>query len=342
MKIIADKSIPYLNDKRLADFDITTYENLADLKDKIADKEILLCRSTLKVDANLLTKTKIKCIATLSSGICHIDQTYLKNNKIKLLHAKGCNALSVTNYIFCTLAYLLKQGINLSDKTFGIIGHGMVGGLLKDLLIQSNREVVVYDPLISPPSHNFTDIEAVYAADIICVHANLHSNLPYPSYNLLDHKFFNRLKSNTIIINASRGSIVNEQDLLNTNKYIIYCTDVYQNEPDPNPQIIDLAYTCTPHIAGHSIEGKANAFNIICDKLHRYYLNKTAPTASTKSNKDAFLPMTAEQFLNIYNPKSDTMALKNATNIENTFQKHRKAHNFRHDVYGHLKFTENF
>nr|WP_280642008.1 hypothetical protein [Legionella israelensis] len=135
-------------------------------------------------------------------------------------------------------------------------------------------------------------------------------------------------------MNASRGGIVNEPALLAAKETFVYCTDVYRNEPDINPEIIEYATLCTPHIAGHSIEAKYEAVFCISRFFHRM-LGLPPPDDKMPFKKQAeFLPSESawqDTILSIYNPLNETLELKKSSHLKETFLQLRKAHDFRHD-----------
>ena len=190
MKILCDHTLhqlPYAKE-----FHYTTYASQAELSQKIHQAKILICRSTLKITSQLLHNTHLKYIATASSGIDHIDLDLLTKHKITLLDAKGCNANSVANYVMACLAAL-----QVIPTTVGIIGMGTVGNRVKQGLLTTGFNVYEYDPYL-----NLHDLVALKHCEIICIHANLHHNQPYPSDHLINDDFLNSCRAK-IIINAA-------------------------------------------------------------------------------------------------------------------------------------------
>ncbi|KTC66100.1 erythronate-4-phosphate dehydrogenase (plasmid) [Legionella adelaidensis] len=334
MKILADNSLPLLHIFTLH-FEVVTYKDENELKSLLKnDFDILLCRSTLKVNEALLFNTTIQCVATASSGIDHIDCNYLQKKNINLFHAHGCNAIAVADYVIATVASLTKNNL-LSGKKAGIVGLGAVGTQVEKRLARAGFTIECFDPLKAKATRTkkFCDMEALYSCDLLCIHANLHETWPFPSKNLINADFIRHLKEKVVIINASRGGVVVEKDLLNqSSKSLIYCTDVYSNEPSINEEIIDFAYICTPHIAGHSIEAKKNAVLKLSEQIHACY-SFTSPFFPN-TTEITFLPIKKswqEFILSIYNPVDETNRIKQAKNKKNCFMDLRNQHTTRHD-----------
>jgi erythronate-4-phosphate dehydrogenase len=329
VNILADTSLPSLDALFGEPFKLTRYHNQQTLCDALPGQDILLCRSTLKITPELLQNTQLSCVATASSGIDHVNTSDLKAKKINLFDAKGCNADAVADYVLATLAYL-KTHNKLSGKRVGVMGAGEVGSRVIKRLKPLDFEVFAYDPL--KPNFKSCSFDTFQACDILCLHANLHHTQPYPTKNSLDAHCLNQLKPNTIIINAARGGILDEQALLNTRQNIIYCTDVYQNEPEINPDVIQYATLCTPHIAGHSIEAKYNAVLHLSQKLHAHF-NLEAPSAyqNTTPMQPSIHKTWDALALSLYNPVLETQQLKNTTHAKTTFLNLRRAHQHRHN-----------
>lgn len=342
MQILADASLPNVQKHLGACFDLTLYSNHAELLAKIAKADFLVCRSTLKVTADLLANTKISCIATASSGTDHIDKIYLENQGIRLIDAKGTNAHAVCDYVFASLALLTKRSLASVQKIV-IVGAGEVGSLLASRFKRFSFTVSSYDPPKALRDKDFIscDIKELYSADLICLHADLHNNQPHPSQNLFDKELLAKLRQGVVIINAARGGIVNEDSLLENNNNIVYCADVYCTEPQISSQIVDYAQICTPHIAGHSIEAKDLAVSHIADCLRKCYLENQEAHGfvnqlSDNGNSDLQFqhPPVLESILQQYDPTAETLALKAAQDKKEAFLSLRKKHSFRHNFCG--------
>lgn len=336
MRILTDSSLPNIEQAFPGDFIIQQYQDNAEVAGFLRDQDILLCRSTLKVDQDLLKNAALKYILTASSGTDHIDKNSLQAQHIQLIDAKGSNAISVADYVLATLASLAEEGINIGKKA-GIIGLGAVGSEVLLCLKLLGYEVIAYDPPREKRDTTFEScpLEALYSCDLLCIHAELQTHFPVPSQNLLNAAFFNNLQPNTLIINASRGGIVNEFDLLNTAKKPIYCTDVYLNEPHINPAIVNYAKICTPHIAGHSLEAKTAAVHAVSRKLH-VQLHLAIPESvkfSRPSLRKIDYNSWREQILSWYDPRQETHVLKKYFADKEVFLALRKKHNFRHDFH---------
>ncbi len=332
-KILADATLPLL-DLFEPPFIVTRYSDKNSLQTHLPSHDILLCRSTLTVDEPLLADTAIQSVATASSGVDHIDIAYLEQRQISLFDAKGCNAHAVADYVTSTLSWLLKHQL-IQNKTAGVVGLGHVGQKVATRLKDFGLTVYHYDPLRAQTQSDFETctLDEIKSCDLISLHANLHDTQPFATRKLINEAFLKDLAPNTVLINASRGDIVDEHALLSSS--IIYCTDVYAHEPQIAAAIIDYAKLCTPHIAGHSIEAKKNAIIDLMIKLHTH-VGQSLPhqisaysPVSLVSDKHYSLE---DNWLKHYDPSKETSALKTAKDKTQGFLELRRAHCFRHDV----------
>lgn len=334
IKLLADASLPDLSQFFSEHFHISRYTSVDDLRQSIGDNDVLVCRSTLKVDANLLADSNISCIATVSSGIDHIDHTYTAQRQIPIIDAKGANALAVADYVIACLAWVQERGY-LRSMRAGVMGAGAVGSAVAARLGMLGFEVKAYDPPRAQDDAHFLSCElaAVLDCDLICVHVNLHDTAPYPSKHLLNAQSLAQIKPNTVIINASRGDVVDEVALLAAKHPLYYCTDVFTNEPAINPAVVGYAALCTPHIAGHSIEARVHALQMVSHKIHENFgLNMPiiAPSADSLIMQTSHFTSWQAALLSLYNPELETHFLKESKAMMQSFLDLRRAHHSRH------------
>ena len=334
MRILADSSLPLLDEFK-PEFELTRYDSEKTLKQHAAYHDILVCRSTLAVNAELLSHSAIQCVATASSGSDHIDHAYTQRHGIVCFDAKGSNAHAVADYVLACIACLMHQNL-FSVRRVGIIGCGEVGQRVSKRLSERGFEIMPYDPpkALSTPSFESCGLDDLYTCEALLVHANYHATGPFPSANLIDSTFLSHLKPGAIIINASRGGIINEQALLTTDKPLLYCTDVYHNEPSIQPETVAYATLCTPHIAGHSIEAKHAGVRQLVQAIHQHYHRPLPPSWRFNLPNDRAIPRDAswvEWVLARYNPWPETTILKRSTDLTQAFLTLRKKHTHRHD-----------
>lgn len=279
MKIVIDNKIRFLGDK-LSKYAETVFLPGREITHQsIIDADALLVRTRTRCDAQLLDNTKVKFIATATIGFDHIDTEYCKKNNIFFTNAPGCNSGSVAQYIASALVSLQNAfHLDLTKQTLGIIGCGHVGSKVIKTALNLGMNVIVYDlPL---QDNNFNDFELCNLkylqknADIITFHVPLISDGRYKTLNMCNSEFIKNLKHNAVIINTSRGQVVNNSDLLqalNNGDILTSVLDVWENEPDINLDLLDKVFAATPHIAGYSVDGKAEATRMTVESLDKFF-----------------------------------------------------------------------
>ena len=278
IKIIADDKIPFLKGVLEQTAEIE-YLPAAEIKNEnVKDADALLIRTRTRCDSLLLDNTSIKFIATATIGFDHIDVDYCKTNNIKWINAAGCNSSAVMQYFAAAILTLSqKKNINLSDKTIGIIGVGNVGKKIEKLSRLLGMNVLLNDPPREREegSDKFTNLEdLIKVSDIITFHVPLNLGVIDKTYHLADENFFGKLKKSKILINTSRGEVIKTEALIERIRSGIMSScvlDVWENEPEINLELLDLVNIATPHIAGYSVEGKANGTAACVNALNEYF-----------------------------------------------------------------------
>ncbi len=232
-------------------------------EDLVAIKaNVLISRSTLKINENLLKNTNIQLVGTATSGIDHVDIDYINKSNIIFFSAKGSNASSVMEYaIFAILMWKRLNRIDASNLKVGIIGHGEIGMRVARCLRLMKVKTYVCDPPKENSNCN-TDVkycsadEIIEKCNVITAHVPMVKTGEYRTLDLLDSNRIAKIKTGSLLINTARGGVFNENAMIERQKDLFYAIDVWQNEPDFNAQLADIAMLATPHIAGYSYNGK--------------------------------------------------------------------------------------
>jgi len=278
MKIIADKNIPYL--KGIAEsFGEVTYLGGADFnKETIKDADTLIVRTVTHFGKENLEGSKVKLICSATIGYDHIDTEYCEAHGITWHNAPGSNSGSVQQYITSALiAISRKKGFSLKDKTIGVIGVGNVGKKVAAISKLLGMRVLLNDPPRQKleGDEGFTDIETIKKeADIITFHTPLTRDGKYPTFHLADDDFFKDLKKKPIIINSARGAIIDTsaiKEAISNNLIGGTIIDCWENEPDIDRDYMQMVDIATPHIAGYSADGKANATRMSLESIAGYW-----------------------------------------------------------------------
>ncbi len=260
----------------------------------IKNADVLLVRSVTQVDESLLKGTKISFVGSATSGIDHIDVEYLKNANINFSHAPGSNARSVAEYILSSLYVTAEyHGFSLFEKTVGIIGCGQVGSMVKRFMDSLGVQCLLNDPprYEQTQDNSYLKLERVLESDIITLHVPLTIEGKFPTRKLVNKQFLDKLKSDVILVNTSRGEVVDETELLafkETNPKSTLILDVWCNEPEINMALLQQTFIATPHIAGYSHDGKLKATDMLVDALNIDINNNSSnePLLNSGQEKD--------------------------------------------------------
>ncbi len=261
------------------DVDLTVLEHKDIKRNVLQDADILLTRSSTRVNAELLEGTAIRFAATATIGDDHYDKGWLNANNICWANAAGSSTGSVVEYMITTLLELHAQGlISIPDTTIGIIGAGRIGGSFADICRAIGMKVLINDPprqRIEGDAGFSSLAEVLKQADMLTLHTPLIGDGVDCTKQLLNAKRLTDFQGRGII-NAGRGSCIDNSalcDWLDLDASHFVALDCWENEPGPLLRLLhhpQLAIA-TPHIAGHSIDGKAAntqfVYNALCDYL---------------------------------------------------------------------------
>jgi len=232
----------------------------------VKDAEIMAIRSTTKVSREILEGSKVKFVGTATIGTDHMDKAYMDNVGIKWCFAPGCNANSVSEYFTTALLRLAtRYNISLEGKAIGVIGVGNVGSLVVKKAAALGMRVLRNDPPKERSEqgteanrwHSLDDV--LREADIITLHVPLTKTGQDATYQMAGRSFFEKMKPGCIFFNCARGGVVNTSELLSAmdRRTVSHAViDTWEGEPVFRTDLLKSVDIGTPHIAGHSFEGK--------------------------------------------------------------------------------------
>jgi erythronate-4-phosphate dehydrogenase len=265
MKIVADANIVDVSALYEAHGDLALLSGREIGPADVRDADALLVRSITRVDARLLEGSKVRFVATATSGTDHLDLAYLSTAGIAVADAAGSNANAVVEYVLASLARLiLAKELDLDGKHVAIIGFGHVGRRLYESLNELSIRCVLCDPFVAARQDGlpFCSLDEALRAPIISLHTPFTKAGPHPTFHMLDAQRLSALAPGTVLINAARGEVLDNAALtkrLQQDKGLLTVLDCWENEPSISAELLRLARLGTPHIAGYSIEAKRSA-----------------------------------------------------------------------------------
>lgn len=360
MKIYYEDSMPYAAEffSELGECEVFSHKTLN--ADMLADADVLLVRSTTKVNEQLLLKSKqLQFVATATAGTDHVDQHYLAGQHIPFISAGGCNAVAVAEYVLSAILVMSKRlNWQLVNKTVGIVGAGHVGSALARVLTVLGIKHKLCDPPLADAgdTREFVSMSDIMQCDVISLHVPWVKDGPYPTQNLFDKARLAALRDNQILINACRGEVINNQAalaLFEQGKSLNLVLDVWENEPSINLDLIPHTALATAHIAGHTIEGKARGTEMLylalckhlgiqADKKLSDYLPKAQPSPIQLSEKQDFWQVLHQLVLNVYNIETDDQYFRANMHSADQFRYIRKHYPIRREFSAIALNTGNF
>lgn len=320
MKVIIDNKIPFISKaiEKIAD-EVVYLPGKGFTPELVKDADALIIRTRTHCNRELLQGSSVRFIATATIGFDHIDTEYCREANIEWANAPGCNSTSVAQYIQSSLLLLRQlKGKSLSELTMGVIGIGNVGSKVIEVGKELGMRVLQNDlPREDKEGKaNFSSLQNLAEeCDILTFHVPLYKEGKYKTFHLGNEAFFHSLKRRPVIINTSRGEVIETDALLKAlEKGVISdaIIDVWENEPDINLTLLYKTFLGTPHIAGYSADGKANATRMSLDALCQFF-NIEADYCITPPQPDNTIltaSSASDAYLQIYDPRRDSEALK--------------------------------
>jgi len=317
MNIVVDENIAYAK-KAFSEFgDVHLVDGRKITSQQLSNVDALIVRSITNVNSNLLDGTKVKFVGTATIGSDHIDLNYLEKNNITFADAKGCNADSVAEYVFTALLKIaVDENIMLNKKSIGVVGIGNIGSRVVKIAQALGMSVLKNDPPLERKGigNKYVSLDEILQADIITMHVPLNKGGRDNTVHLLNKDNLNQIRNGAIIINTSRGVVIDNDALYNItqSKRLFNILDVWENEPGVKIDLLNITKFGTAHIAGYSLEGKVNGTKMIYEALYSFMGRPPSwkPELPKVKNKEFVLDDSQSDELKLYN------LLNSAYNIE--------------------------
>lgn len=274
IKIVADRDIPYLEGvlEPYARVEYLPGERIA--TGDVRDAEGLIVRTRTQCGEALLAGSAIRMIVTATIGYDHIDMDYCRAHGIEVSTAAGCNARAVLQWVGGVLRHLCLSGrIGEPGRvTLGVVGVGNVGSLVARYARLWGFQVLCCDPprerelaagndrgLYVPQSFVALD-ELARDADVVTFHVPFTRQGADATLHMAGEAFFGMLRPGAVVVNSSRGEVVDTGALKRalTAARCDCVIDTWEHEPHIDREVLSAALLATTHIAGYSVQGKAN------------------------------------------------------------------------------------
>ncbi len=266
MKIVCDVNMPFAREAFATLGDVLAVDGRAIAPAHLRDADVLVTRSTTRVDEALVGARRLRFYGSGVIGTDHIDGAFLARAGIPWQGAPGCNAASVAQYLVSGLVRLaLRHALRLDALTLGVVGVGHVGRQVCRQGRALGMRVIACDP---PRRRDPRDAEAqsfipldalLRAADVVTLHVPLTRQGEDATWHLIDAARLARMRPGAFLVNAARGPVIDSDAWLAARGRLGgTILDTWEPEPAFRPEVLAGTDWGTPHIAGHSFEGKVN------------------------------------------------------------------------------------
>ena len=298
LTMVADQNIPHVHEAfgRLAA--VKTMAGHAITRAAIRNADILLVRSITRVDADLLHGTRVQFVGSATIGTDHIDRSVLSSRSIAFACAQGANAESVAEYVITALNVIACcENFSLRSKALGIIGCGAIGSRVRQRAKALGMHTLLNDPPLAESHkepHRFVALPTLlHNSDIVTLHVPLTRTAPHASHHLISASALCQMKPGAWLINTARGAVVDGAALeaaLGSGRLGGAILDVWENEPAPRRSLMRAVRVATPHIAGHSYDGKLQGTVQLYQAITRHF--GVAPTWNHTALAYPAIPLT--------------------------------------------------
>jgi D-3-phosphoglycerate dehydrogenase len=288
---IAEAGVEFL--RRRFDVDVDTELPVEQLPDRIGDYDALIVRSKTQVTDDLLSRAeRLKVIGRAGTGVDNVDISAATRRGIIVANAPGSNMVSAAEHAVGLLLALARNipqadralrdgrwdrarfaGIELYDKTLGVIGFGRIGQLVAARARGLGMHVLAHDPFVAP--ERFREMQVMQAgleellrgSDFITLHAPLTPQ----TRNLISVEAIDRMRPGVRIVNAARGGLIDLDALVAALKDGLVAgaaLDVFPEEPYTSGEIFQLDnVVVTPHLGASTQEAQDRAGVIVAEQV---------------------------------------------------------------------------
>ena len=300
-QVIIDKGIPFLEGVFPPEIEVLHLSPEDITPESVRYADALFVRTRTQINKELLHGSNVRFVATATIGFDHIDQDYCREAGIHWVSCPGCNAQAVCDYVEEAIASSPHCLIASSPLTIGIIGYGHVGKLVAQMAERKGYKVLLSDP---PLGIGLPLEQLAPLCNVLTFHTPLTHDGEHPTYHLCDETILRLCKPNTLLINAARGGVIDEQSLnsqlLTLNSQLSTAIDCWENEPNLNQELLKKVDLASFHIAGYSIQGKMNASEMCLRAFCEFFslpilsINKKAVPLQGDSEKGWLLRITEQ------------------------------------------------
>jgi D-3-phosphoglycerate dehydrogenase len=312
---ISQSGIDELSRNNALDVSVQTNLTVSQLLEIVPEFSAILVRSQTKVTADLLKAgTNLRVVGRAGVGVDNVDVEAATRRGVVVLNAPGGNTISTAEHAFSLLLCVARkipqadatlragkwdrknlEGVELYNKTLGIIGMGRIGSELSRRAIAFGMRVIAYDPYLSATRARSLQVELVDELDDLLATSDfisLHTPLTPETRHILDAVRLQKAKRGVRIVNCARGGLIDETALANAleDRHVAAAAiDVFEAEPLPADSPLRSApnLVLTPHLGASTAEAQESVGIEIAQSIRAALLEGTIRNAVNMPNLDA-------------------------------------------------------
>ena len=295
---LSNKGLEILGKAKNLKYDIKSGLPPEELKKIIPEYDAIIVRSETKLKAEIIEAAdRLKVIGRAGIGLDNVDLSAATKKGIVVMNTPQENAIAAAEHTIAMMLSISRKipqatssmkagkwekkkfiGVELYNKTLGIIGIGVIGSIVADRARGLKMKVIAYDPYISKEVAEKKGVDLVLLDELLSRSdfISVHTPLIDETRNLINKDAFRKVKGGVILINCARGGIVNEKDLydaIKEGKVAGAALDVFEKEPAIGNSLIELEQVIsTPHLGASTGEAQENVSIAIAQQIVDYLM----------------------------------------------------------------------
>lgn len=321
---ISEKGVKIL-EKAGLEVDVKTGRTPEELKKDIGKYDALIVRSATKATADIISAAKkLKVIGRAGSGLDNVDKIAATKQGIVVMNTPGGNTITTAEHTVALLLSMARKipqatasmkqgkwekkkfmGVELYNKTLGIIGLGNIGSHVAKMAQGMGMKVITYDPYLSEEKAKTLGVEVVNLNELFKEADFITNHIPLTNETrgLISEKSIAKMKKGVMIINAARGGVVDEKalyDALKSGKVAAAALDVFEKEPPAESPLLELDnFICTPHLGASTEDAQENVAIAVSNQIVDYLVYGTIRNAVNFPSVSADVLPVLQPYINL-------------------------------------------
>ncbi|MGZ3525440.1 MAG: phosphoglycerate dehydrogenase [Thermodesulfobacteriota bacterium] len=290
---LSSKGLEILERAKGLKYDLKPGVSPEELKKIIPEYDGIIVRSETKLKGDLIEAgNRLKVIGRAGIGLDNVDLPAATKKGIVVMNTPQENAIAAAEHTMAMIFSVSRKipqatasmkagkwekkkfmGVELYNKTLGLIGIGVIGTIVADRARGLRMKVIGYDPYLSKEIAEKKGVDLVSLEELLrrSDFISIHTPLTDETRNLVDKNAFTKMKKGVILINCARGGIINEKDLYEAvkgGKVAGAALDVFEKEPAVGNPLLELeSVICTPHLGAATEEAQENVAIAIAQQV---------------------------------------------------------------------------